>query len=257
MEKWKITVIAALILGLGGYGLFQQQSQGSPFPAPDASVSQTPGAAGAADNKAAIYIGHTLGDATLPEWSGVGPWQNTPQAITLNSLKGKPALIEFFRINCSHCQDAAPFLEQLYRRYQPRGLKMVAVQTPGNYKDPENEETKWDNVKAWAKAGGLTYPIAFDEKSRYFQQTINGKFYPTTMITDASGKVVYSHTGHDTDKTVQLAVELEKQFPGPGPLDQRARELSDFLQPFVLGAGNADADMLKALRADVLKRLQS
>ena len=256
MEKWKIGVIAALLLGLLGYGILQQQARESPL-ALNASTpaSNAASSASAPENKAAIYIGQTLGDATLPEWSGVGPWQNTTQAIPLSSLKGKPALIEFFRINCSHCQAAAPFLEKLYRRYQPRGLKMVAVQSPDNFDDPENPETKWASVQGWAKDAGLTYPIAFDEKSRYFQGTIKGHTYPTTMVTDASGIVVYAHTGHTTETMLALAAELEKQFPGPGPVENRAQSLATFLSQFVVGSNTPT--MFEMLRKDALKRLQN
>lgn len=260
MEKWKIGVIAALILGLGGYGLYQQQARESPFAptanaAPDKNTNGNPVSVAPQANKAAGYIGQTLGSAQLPEWNQIGPWQNTPQAVTMSSLKGKPALVEFFRINCSHCQEAAPFLERLYQRYQPRGLKMVAVQSPIDVDNPENPENNWQSVKDWAKAVGLTYPIALDPKSKYFQKTINGQFYPTTMVTDASGKVVYAHTGHTTETMLQLSAELEKQFPGPGSVEQRAQSLARFLQGFVIGQN--DDKMFDLLHKDVLKRLQS
>ena len=173
------------------YGISQQKSDD-----PAAVIaSATPGApvvigatAAPRENKAAGFIGQTLGSAKLPEWKNVAPWQNTKTPITLGSMKGKPALIEFFRIKCSHCQDAAPFLEALYKRYQPRGLKMVAIQSPGDYKDILNEETQWPKVQEFIKAGGLTYPVGMDKDSKYFQQTIKGTYYPTTMIADPSGQ---------------------------------------------------------------------
>ena len=259
MEKWKIGVIAALLLGLSGYGILQQQARETPFASTlyptKAPNSNAASSAPAPENKAAVYIGQTLGSEQLPEWSQIGPWQNTEQAITLNSLKGRPALIEFFRINCKHCQEAAPFLEKLYRRYQPRGLKMVAVQSPVNFDDRDNPETQWQSVKAWAKDAGLTYPIALDPKSQYFQKTIQGQWYPTTMVTDASGTVVYAHTGHTTETMLALSAELEKQFPGPGTVGKRAQSLATFLSQFVVGSNTPR--MLELLRQDALKRLQT
>ena len=249
MESWKIGVIAALILGLGGYGLLQQkQADAPPLPAPGQTTAKPV-------NYAARFIGQPLGGPQIPAWQKqVGPWQNTKAPVALNSLKGKPALVEFFRIECSHCQDAAPLLEALYRRYQPRGLQMAAIQSPADRKPQSSSpETKWPQVQGWAKQRGLTYPIGFDARSQYFQGTLKGEYYPTTMITDANGKVVYAQTGHDDKKAVKLAIELEKQFPGQGDYAARGRDLAKFLAPLL---GITGPNMIKALGDDLEQRLQ-
>ena len=254
MEKWKLGIIGLLLLGLLGYGVMQQKPQAtadSPLP----GATNAAGDSGAKENKAAKFIGQTWGSAPLPEWSELGPWQNSSQAITVDSLKGKPALVEFFRIGCSHCQEAAPFMEALYNRYKSRGLKMVAVQSPGEYKDATNEETMWPSVQDWIKAAGLTYPVAMDKDSAYFQGTLKGTYYPTILVSDASGKIVHSQTGHDTEKAMALAVELEKLFPGPGTPKARAQSLMKFLLPFFAHSTTADPAMEKALADDLEQRL--
>lgn len=256
MEKWKLGVIAVLLLGLVGYGVMQQKSDQPE----DAILAGTPGAPGTtpapAANKAADFIGQNLGGDKIPAWTSLGPWENAKQPITLPSLQGKPALLEFFRINCSHCQEAAPFLEALYKRYQPRGLKMVAIQSPGDYKDILNDETQWPKVQAFVKAGGLTYPVVMDKDSQYFQKMLGGTTYPTTMIADPSGKVVHAQTGHDTQKAIALAVELEKLLPGAGAPKQRAADLAKFLGVFVFGAGRPNPAMMKSLTDDLEQRLK-
>ena len=259
MEKWKLGIIGLLLLGLVGYGVSQQKSAGdAPTFAGNSLVDSTGNTAQTppAENKVAGFIGQNLGGDKLPAWSNLGPWDNTKSAIAIDSLKGKPALVEFFRINCSHCQEAAPFLEMLYKRYQPRGLKMVAVQTPGDYKDPENEETQWPKVQAWVKAAGITYPVAMDKNSAYFQGKLKGTTYPTTMITDANGKVVEAHTGYDTAKAVNLAVELEKLLPGAGTPRQRAQDLAKFLRPIMYGNAPVSAAIEKSLVDDLEQRLK-
>ena len=261
MEKWKIGVIAVLLLGLVGYGISQQKSS-EPISIADAgatAIPQAPLAPGEtpapSPNKAQVFIGQQLGGDRIPAWTKVAPWENAKQPITLDSFKGKPVLLEFFRINCSHCQEAAPFLEALYKRYQPRGLKMAAIQSPGNFKDATNEETQWPKVQDFVKAGGLTYPVGMDKDSDYFQATLKGDYYPTTMIADPSGKVVYAQTGHDVEKAIKLAVELEKQLPGKGTTKERAADLMKFLRPFIMGNQSVDAAMLKSLTDDLEQRL--
>ncbi len=261
MEKWKIGIIAVLLLGLVGYGISQQQPKES---VADLTANSATGATDnlavgtqkpPSENKAAMFLGQKLGGDKIPVWTKVGPWENAKQPVALDSLTGGPALVEFFRIKCSHCQEAAPFLEALYQRYQPRGLKMAAVQSPGDYKDATNEETQWPKVQDFVKAGGLTYPVGMDKDSQYFQQTLDGQFYPTTMITDKTGVVVYAQTGHDTAKSINLAVELEKQLPGKGTPKERAADLAKFLRPFVFGNGAPNAAMFKSLTDDLEQRL--
>ena len=255
MEKWKLAVIGVLLLGLVGYGVSQQQSQ-TPE---EAIISLNPPAIATGDapkeNKAAVFLGKTLGDKALPGWTGIGPWVNAKEPVTVDKLQGKPSLVEFFRINCNRCQEAAPFLEALYQRYGPRGLGMVAVQSPGDYKDKTNEETMWPRVEAFARAGNLTYPIGMDENSQYFQQTLKGQYYPTTLVTDASGKVVYSQTGHDIEKSIALAVELEKQLPSAGTSKESAQNLAEFLRPFVFGSAPVDPKLFQSLTDDLEQRL--
>lgn len=252
MEPWKIGVIAALVIGLGGYGLLQQKQAATPPLPPANSTMGNVSTPTKDDNKAAVFIGQSLG-GEIPNWKNITPWTNTKTPLTPATLKGKPALVEFFRVNCSHCQDAAPFLEQLYKRYQPRGLQMVAIQSPGDFKDPENPETQWPVVQDFIKSKGLTYPVGFDKDSQYFQKTLKGTFYPTTMIADPTGEVVYAQTGHDEKKAIRLAVELEKLLPGKGDFAARGKELANFLKPFLPGLSNPA--MLDALGKDLADRL--
>ena len=259
MEKWKLGIIGLLLVGLLGYGIMQQKSEAtvnSPVPGATSASGDAPKDGSAKnENKAAKFIGQTLGSDQFPEWSELGPWQNSSQAVTVDSLKGQPALIEFFRIGCSHCQEAAPFMEALYQRYHPRGLKMVAVQSPADYKDLTNEETQWPKVQDWIKVAGLTYPVAMDKDSAYFQGSIKGEYYPTTLISDASGVIVYGQTGHDAEKSMRLAVELEKLYPGPGTPKERAQSLMKFLLPYLYNNTTSDPTMEKALADDLEQRL--
>ena len=150
-----------------------------------------PGATAAPEeNKAAKFIGQTLGSDKLPVWKNVGPWENSKTPVTFDLFKGNVVMVEFFSVDCSHCQDAAPLMEALYQRYQPRGLKMVAVQSPIHPENLSGDETQWPKVQNFVNAADLTYPVGMDKDSKYFQQTIGGANYPTTMISNPTGKIV-------------------------------------------------------------------
>lgn len=247
MEKWKIGVIAALFATLVGFGMLQQKRDATP-PAPvsDANANTPPAPS--------PFVGRTIG-TDLPNWK-VTQWVNTPRPIPLPTLRGQVALVEAFRIDCSHCEEAAPFLQALYRRYQPRGLKMVAIQAPVG--DLNNPGRNWKTVQSWIKERGLTYPIGMDN-TKWFLDDMKGQSYPTTLVINKSGKVVHAHTGFATDKPehmmkiIDTVVELERLLPGQGTPAQRAQEVAKWMSPLV--GIPTDANTQKSFVDDLTQRL--
>ena len=250
MEKWKIGVIAALLLSLIGFGVYKQGEETSV-----AAIQPTP----AATPAALPYVGKTLPPWKFSQW-------NTGKGVSTESLKGKPAFVEVFRTGCSHCSEAMPMVVDMSKRYGARGLKVVGIQSPGDVKDASNPENDWKAVKTWLSERGAKHPIAFDEGSKYFQGTIKDTFwggdgsrllYPTMMLLDPSGKVIWAQTGHDTAKAVALAVELENLLPGQGSKEDRAKGLVKWLQSFDEFFDQlTDPAVAKALADDIATRLK-
>ncbi len=201
MEKWKIIVVLLLLGGLGGYGYFQQNPTAAP---PSQEETPTP-PPNVLKNK---YLGQVP-----PAWNiDAKFWVNAPQPITQESLKGNVAIVEFWRIGCHHCEATVPFLNDLYKKNQAKGLKMVTIHSPGNLTDPENPEGKWDVVKDTIKQWGITYPVAYDEGGKLFKETYGGDTYPTLMILGRDGKVKYLETGHTPEKEQALIAALDKEL---------------------------------------------
>lgn len=250
MEKWKIGVIAALLLSLIGFGVYKQDEETSAATAkPTPAGTPTP----------LPYEGKTL-----PAWK-FSQWDNG-KGVSLESLKGSPALVEIFRTGCSHCQAAAPMMVDISKRYGARGLKVVGIQSPGAFKEAGNPENDWKAVQTWLSERNVKYPVAFDQGSKYFQGTLKDTFwggdgskllYPTLLFLDSSGRVVWAQTGHDTAKAVELAVELENQLPGQGSKEDRAKGLVKWLQSFDEFFDQlTDPTVAKALADDIATRLK-
>jgi thiol-disulfide isomerase/thioredoxin len=128
-----------------------------------------------------------------PHWIIPGRyWTNTRHAVWLGGLEGNVTVIEFFRIGCSHCQDAAPSREALFRKYRGRGLKMVGFQSPGKV---DSDELNWTVVKRTVHKWGLTYPIAFDANDKLFKSYGLG-VYPTVVVLDRKGIVRFYRVGY-------------------------------------------------------------
>jgi thiol-disulfide isomerase/thioredoxin len=220
MEPWKIGVIAALFVGIIGYGAYQQNMEnggGSPTPVPTGTPTPSP------------LIGKTP-----PAWNIPAPsdWVNTKAPITLPLLKGHVSVVEIFRTECPHCQDAAPTMEMLSKYYGAKGVKFVGLQSPGQYNDPSNPENNWKTVQQWLKEKGVQYPIGFDRGSTYFQGTFPGskdsKLYPTMFILTPDGRISFFQTGFDAQKAMNLVAGIEKQIPGDD-LDKRLKAIAQKL----------------------------
>lgn len=200
MDKWKIVVVLLLLGGLGGYGYFQQNAAEAPT---GAQPTSTP--VNVLKDK---YLG-----IEPPAWNiGADFWVNTPHPISLASLKGSVAVVEFWRIGCQHCEATAPFLNQVFKKYQAQKLKMVAIHSPGNTTDPENPEGNWKTVKETIKQWQIAYPVAYDEGGKLFKETYGGDTYPTLMILGRDGKVKYLETGHTPEKEQALIAALNKEL---------------------------------------------
>ena len=204
MEKWKIGVIVLLLAGFAGFAATQNKppiasTQKTPTPAADKPVP-TP----TIEPTVASLIG-----TAPPAWNiPANLWTNTQKPPTPADLKGKVTLIEFFRIECPHCADAAPFIEAMQREYGPHGLQIITFQSPGVLTDPANPELSWDNVKDWLKTQGATYPASFDT-GRTLKNKTGITTYPLSLVVGKDGKIVYGQTGHTPEKAQALAAKIE------------------------------------------------
>lgn len=207
MDKWKIGVIILLLVGIGFYGFYQNNppSAASTSEAKENSDGKNPPPAPPDVQNSSLLHKPAIDWDIAPEY-----WVNTPRPITLKDLKGSVTLLEFWRANCIHCQQAAPFMSQLYTHWHPNGLKMVAFQSPGQ-PNSDNLENDWQQVQGKIKEWKLPYPVAFD-KDRLLFNKYHGNLYPMVIVLDKAGNVVFFQTGHDEAKGRALMRFLSQQL---------------------------------------------
>lgn len=209
MEKWKVVVVMLLLGVLGGYGAFQQKMTREAEEAPPANNIVDPNAP-PDPNSPAVLVQKFVGKPMPAPWNIASKyWMNTKKPLEPRDLKGSVALVEFFRIKCSHCQEAAPVMESLQNKYAARGLKIVGIHSPGE----DEQENDWDEVSAvCATQFGLTYPVGFDEKAQLFKTTYNGKLYPTMFLLDKKGIVVFAQTGFGKPQRAKLLAAVAREM---------------------------------------------
>ncbi|MFN8218049.1 MAG: TlpA disulfide reductase family protein [Solirubrobacterales bacterium] len=117
-----------------------------------------------------------------------------PPKETLASLRGKPALVNFWASWCDPCRQEAPQLQRLQRSLGGEG-KLVGV----DYTD------KPEGGRAFVRKYGWTFPILEDRDGVYGARfDLNG--LPTTVVLDAGGRIVETLRGPQTAADLRRAL---------------------------------------------------
>jgi thiol-disulfide isomerase/thioredoxin len=130
-----------------------------------------------------------------PEFTGIDHWLNS-QPLTMQQLRGKVVLVDFWTYTCVNCVNTLPHVEKLYEKYKDQGLVVVGVHTPEYAFERETNK-----VSAAIAQYGLRYPVAQDNHYATWNAYSN-QYWPAVYLIDKTGHVVYSHFGEgDYDET--------------------------------------------------------
>jgi cytochrome c biogenesis protein CcmG/thiol:disulfide interchange protein DsbE len=112
-------------------------------------------------------------DFTLERLDGSGG------TISLEELRGKPLVVNFWASWCIPCKDEAPVLQETYERYRDRGLVVLGI---------DAQDFRAD-ARRFTERFGLTYPIAYDGKgSTLGRWGVTG--FPETFFVNREGNLV-------------------------------------------------------------------
>jgi thiol-disulfide isomerase/thioredoxin len=139
---------------------------------------------------------------TAPELDGATRWLNSPP-LTMQSLRGKVVLVEFWTRECINCLHVLPHTKELYQRYAADGLVVVGVHTP-----EYEEERDIGALRNAISTLGIKYPVAMDNDHRIWSAYGN-QYWPAIYLIDRDGRVVYRHVGEgDYDQTEERIRQL-------------------------------------------------
>lgn len=125
--------------------------------------------------KGAPQVGDTAPDVMLKDVNG--------KSLSLNSLKGKVVLLDFWASWCGPCRKENPNVVQVYEKYKDKGFTVFSVSLD-NDKDKwiraiEQDKLVWKNhvsdLKGWQSEGAATYSV---------------KGIPAAFLIDKNGKIV-------------------------------------------------------------------
>lgn len=123
-----------------------------------------------------------------PEIQGISSWINS-SPLSLQSLRGKVVLLEFWSYSCVYCYYSMPYLNDWYNKYSSQGLVIIGIH---NFEDPNDRDvTKVEQV---VQTYGMKYPIALDNNSVMWR-IYKPRYWPSTFLIDKNGNIVYKHIG--------------------------------------------------------------
>lgn len=145
-----------------------------------------------------LAVGDPAPPIVVTSWSN---WEGPPPS--LDTLKGRVVMLEFWGTWCGPCVRAMPGIQKLHDRYAERGLTVLAI----SYEEPAV-------MAPFLVQNAYTMPVGSDPQ----KQTIGAygiRGWPTTVVVDKEGKVAHIGSPYDAEAAVEKALGLEA---GPGVL---------------------------------------
>jgi cytochrome c biogenesis protein CcdA/thiol-disulfide isomerase/thioredoxin len=168
---------------------------------------------------AATASGALTDYGSAPNFAGIDEWLNS-KPLTMQELRGKVVLIDFWTYSCINCLRTLPHVEAWYRMYRKDGLVVVGVHTP-----EFAFEHVPSNVRAAVKRLGVRYPVALD--NRYGTWNVYGnQYWPAEYLIDRNGHVRSAHFGEGNySETEENIRSLLGEKPA-SPASDRLRDLT-------------------------------
>ena len=109
-----------------------------------------------------------------------GEWLNS-SPLTINELKGKVVLIDFWTYSCINCLRTLPYITSWDAKYRDQGLVIIGVHSP-----EFAFEKKLENVNDAIKLYGIRYPVMQDNNYATWNAYSN-QYWPAKYFIDKDG----------------------------------------------------------------------
>jgi len=135
-----------------------------------------------------------------PEFIGIENWLNS-DPITLEELKGKVVLVDFWTYSCINCIRTLPYITAWDEKYRESGLVVVGIHTP-----EFDFEKKPENVGKAIEKYNIRYPVGQDNSYATWN-AFHNRYWPRKYLINYKGEIVYDHIGEggyeETEKKIQ------------------------------------------------------
>jgi cytochrome c biogenesis protein CcdA/thiol-disulfide isomerase/thioredoxin len=164
------------------------------------SVAMTGGPAMMMKTKPAAAALPVEGQA--PSLGGAVEWLNSPP-LTIEALRGKVVLVDFWTYSCINCLRAIPYVRAWAEKYRSEGLVVIGVHAP-----EFAFEKNVDNVRKAIKDLKIDYPVAIDNDYAIWR-AFDNQYWPAHYFIDAQGRIRHHHFGEgEYDQSEKIIQQL-------------------------------------------------
>lgn len=125
------------------------------------------------------------------------------QTASLESLRGKVIVLNFWATWCGPCREEMPFFQKLTERYDAKDLQVLAI----------NFREKDDTINKFTSEHGIKFPIGLDLKGE-INRLYGVAQYPVTYVIGRDGKILARQYGPFVPPE-SLETALKKWIAGP------------------------------------------
>jgi len=126
-----------------------------------------------------------------PPWSNTS-WLNVDQPLTLESLRGRVVLLNFWTFTCYNCTNTVPSLVDFDARFRDQGLVIIGMHDPEF--PPGGGEHDKSNVQRALLDHGIKYPNAQDNDHATWN-LYGIRAWPSFVLIDRKGNIRYEGAG--------------------------------------------------------------
>ena len=178
---------------------------------------------------------------TAPELTGTQAWINSGP-LTIQDLKGKVVLVDFWTYTCVNCIRTFPYLKIWQSKYADDGLVIIGVHSPEFQFEHELE-----NVQQAVTDFGISWPVVQDNDFKTWRAYENS-YWPAKYLIDKDGIIRYNHFGEGSYQ------ETEKQIRKL--LEEVGADLSlSTVDPLLTGDQELDPAFENNIGADITREL--
>ncbi len=142
-----------------------------------------------------------LVSSKAPEFPEKATWLNTKEPLSIAKLKGHIVIIDFWTYCCINCMHMIPTLSKLEEEYKNEPVVFIGVHSAkfANERKPENIEEAIGRYE-------VHHPVVVDESMKIWK-AYGANAWPTIIIVDPNGTIVYKKAGERTQIEIGSMIE--------------------------------------------------
>ncbi|MGH2537346.1 MAG: thioredoxin-like domain-containing protein, partial [Candidatus Promineifilaceae bacterium] len=155
------------------------------------------------------------GTTPAPDFPAGLEWLNTDRPLSLDELRGKVVLLDFWTYGCINCMHVIPELKRLEEKF---AQELVVI---GVHSAKFENEGETENIRQIILRYELEHPVINDKEFRVWAQ-YGANAWPTFVLIDPAGNVFGYHSGEGIYDLFDAVIGgMVAQFDAQDRIDRR------------------------------------